>query len=618
MITALVAQISPIWESHPYPVSRLVYTLLFMVFVLGTAIFAVRRSSRNRLFSQVVTTLGVFLLVIGTIVYTVAFRGLQLVEMVLSWLVSAAAIYWFLGRMSKIAKAETELRLAAIKESETRFQAIIENAADVVSIVDFDGVRQYVSPAVTRVLGFSPQELLGRSFFEIMHPDDAPVTRILFKEVAEQPGNVRSDEGRFQHADGTWRTLHLTAKNLQTVRGVEAIVINTRDITHQKALETELRQSQRMETVGQLAGGVAHDFNNLLTAINGHTDFLAEATNLDASQHEDVEEIRRAAGRAASLTRQLLAFSRKQVLTPRVIDLNGIVRNMEPMLRRLIGEDILIQSVQGERLGRIIADSGQVEQILLNLCLNSRDAMPDGGVLKIETANASSADPHVHTASVEATNLVMLCVSDTGQGMDDHTKDHLFEPFFTTKPEGKGTGLGLSTVYGIVKQSGATITVDSALGRGTTFRIYFPRTEAELSAPEPVPARRGGSERLLIVEDDKAVRELAERIFRERGYRVTVNAEGTEALRAFAAAPDQIDMVVTDLIMPGMSGRELVQALHQIRPDLKALYVSGYTEDEIVRRGLHDPTVAFLQKPFTADVLLEKVRALLDASPSPT
>jgi two-component system, cell cycle sensor histidine kinase and response regulator CckA len=613
MITPLLAQVGSTWQSLPHPVSRLIYTLIFMVFVLGTAMFAVRRSSPNSLFSRVVTTLGIFLLIIGTIVYTVAFRGLQLVEMILSWSVSAAAIYWFLGRMNKIAKAETELRLAAIKESETRFQAMIENAADVVSIVDFEGVRRYVSPAVTRVLGFDPGDLQGKSFFELVHPEDVAVARHLLNEVAEQAGNVISEEVRVRHIDGSWRTMNLTAKNMRDVRGIEGIVVNSRDITHQKALETELRQSQRMETVGQLAGGVAHDFNNLLTAINGRTEFLAESRNLDAGQREDVEEIRLAAERAASLTRQLLAFSRKQVLTPRVIDLNGVIGNMETMLRRLIGEDILVQIVQQEALGHITADSGQLEQVLLNLCINARDAMPDGGVLKIETTNLGAAVSGVPVPDSQATNLVMLSVSDTGQGMDDRTREHIFEPFFTTKPEGKGTGLGLSTVYGIVQQSEATITVDTALGRGTSFRICFPRTDAELSAVQTAPLRQEGSERLLLVEDDRSVRELAERIFRDRGYKVTVTGEGKEALRAFAAAPHEIDLVVTDLIMPGMNGRELVQALHQIRPDLKALYVSGYTEDEIIRRGLHDPSVAFLQKPFTADELGDRVRSLLDA-----
>jgi PAS domain S-box-containing protein len=583
-----------------------------MVFVVGSAVFVVRRTSPNRLFSQLVTTLGIFLTVIGTIVYTVAFRGLHPIEMVLSWTVSAVAIYWFLANMNKIARAETELRLAAIKESETRFQAIIENAAEVISIVGFDGIRRYVSPAVKRILGFEPRALIGKSFFESMHPDDAPLARVLFRELTAQEGNVRSEEVRFQHADGSWRVMHMIAKNLEGVRGVGGIVVHTRDITHQKTLETELRQSQRMETVGQLAGGVAHDFNNLLTVINGRTNFLAGATNLDESQREDVEEIRLAAERAASLTRQLLAFSRKQVLTPRVVDLNAVIGNTEKMLRRLIGEDIHVQFVQQDGLGRITADSGQLEQVLLNLCLNARDAMPDGGVLKIETANMVSEGGVRRAVKSEEADLVLLCVSDTGEGMEENTREHLFEPFFTTKPEGKGTGLGLSTVYGIVQQSGATINVDTAPGQGTTFRIYFPRTDAELTDAEEGPVAQRGTERLLLVEDDKSVRELAGRIFRERGYRVTVAADATEALRAFAAAPDQFDLVVTDLIMPGMSGRELVQALHQIRPNLKALYVSGYTEDEIIRRGLHDPGVAFLQKPFTADVLVSRVRALLD------
>jgi PAS domain S-box-containing protein len=614
MIMLLLAQIGATSGSGPYPNSRLVYTLLFMGLVLGIAVFTVRRTSRNHLFSRLVTTLGIFLLIIGTIVYTVAFRGLQPIEMVLSWSVSAGAIYWFLGSMNRIARGETELRLAAIKESETRFQTIIENAAEIVSIVDFDGVLRYMSPAVIRVLGLAPAELQGKNFFELMHPDDALVARLVFKELAEQEGNVRSNEVRFRHTDGSWHTLNVTAKNLETVRGIEAIVVNARDITQQKALETDLRQAQRMETVGQLAGGVAHDFNNLLTAINGRTEFLAESKNLDASQREDVEEIRLAAERAAALTRQLLAFSRKQMLLPRVVDLKEVIRNMERMLRRLIGEDILVQVVQPESLGHITADSGQLEQVLLNLCLNSRDAMPEGGVLTIETANVSSADAGIPARNVEVSTFVLLCVSDTGEGMDDQIRDHIFEPFFTTKPAGKGTGLGLSTVYGIVKQSGATITVDSALGRGTSFRVYFPRTGAELSAPQIRPLRHEGSERLLLVEDDRSVRELAGRIFRERGYKVTVTADGKEALRAFAEAPHEVDIVVTDLIMPGMNGRELVQALHQIRPELKALYVSGYTEDEIIRRGLHDPTTAFLQKPFTADELINKVRSLLDAS----
>jgi PAS domain S-box-containing protein len=608
----LLAQFAVGGQPLPYPIARLVYTLVFMVFVVGAAVVAVRIKSTSHLFSQIVTTLGIFLLIIGAIVYTVAFRGLQLVEMVLSWTISAGAIYWFLGKMNKIAKSETDLRIAAMQESETRFQAIIENAADIIWIVNFEGIGRYVSPAVTRILGLDPHDMEGKHIFGFLHPDDLPAARALFTGLAAEAGAVRSDQARFRHLDGSWRTLQLTAKNLLQVRGVEAIVVNARDITDQKALEMELRQSQRMETIGQLAGGIAHDFNNLLTAITGRTEFLAEAENLGDDQMEDVEEIRLAAERAAALTRQLLAFSRKQLLAPRVIDLNDVVRGMEPMLRRLIGEDIVVQVVADEDLGHITADKRQVEQILLNLCLNSRDAMPEGGVLRVKTANVTREDAGLPPGTGQD-NLVMLLVSDTGEGMTEETRDRIFEPFFTTKPEGKGTGLGLSTVYGIVRQSGANITVESALGRGTSFRIYFPRTDAKLTPTQAPGTRRKGTERLLLVEDDRSVRELADRILRSRGYKVTVTADGKDALRAFAKGPDEVDMVVTDLIMPGMSGRELVQALRQIRPGLAALYVSGYTEDELIRRGLYDPGVAFLSKPYTADELGDKIRSLLDA-----
>jgi CheY-like chemotaxis protein len=290
---------------------------------------------------------------------------------------------------------------------------------------------------------------------------------------------------------------------------------------------------------------------------------------------------------------------------------------MDAMLRRLIGEDIVVQIVLEEELGHITADRGQLEQVLLNLCVNARDAMPDGGALSIKTANVTSLDVGL-TADAPSTDLVMLFVSDTGHGMDEETRAHIFEPFFTTKPEGKGTGLGLSTVYGIVKQSGAAITVDSAVGRGTSFRILFPLTGAELSVPQLVPRSREGTETLLLVEDDRSVRHLADRILSNRGYKVIPCSDGKDALRAFASAPEQIHIVVTDLIMPGMSGRELVQALRQIRPSVAALYVSGYTQDEIIRRGLHDPSVTFLQKPFTADELTNKVRAVLDARAPPT
>jgi two-component system cell cycle sensor histidine kinase/response regulator CckA len=588
-----------------------------MLLVVVGAVTGVRARTTNKLVSEIATTLGIFLLVIGAIVYTVAFRGLRLSEMVVSWTLSGVAIVWFLRRMHAITAEETtQKRDAAVNASEARFQSIIENAAEVLSIVNFDGTRRYVSPAVTRVLGFEPHEIEGSHAFDILQEADREGAREMFAEVSAEHGNVRSGEFHYNHKDGSPRILAITAKNLGDVPGVEGVVVNMRDVTAQKTLEEQLQQAQKMETVGQLAGGIAHDFNNLLTAIIGRTEFLAQSTNLDGEQREDVDEIRRAAERAGSLTRQLLAFSRKQLLVPRVLNLNQIVIDTGPMLRRLIGEDVRIDTIRQEDLGNIVADSGQIQQVLLNLALNARDAMPAGGLLTIETANASPQHPDGLVGQEPQGEFVMLRIVDTGEGMEERVKAHLFEPFFTTKPMGKGTGLGLSTVYGIIKQSGATIEVDSSMGHGTTFRIYFPRTDAEAASPDVEPAEISpcGTERILLVEDDDSVRMLAQRILAEKGYRVTIASSGLTAVRIFNGAPDEVDLVLTDLIMPGMSGRELMEKVHHVRSRLRVLYMSGYTDDEIVRRGLHDPTVWFLQKPFTGAELLTKVRQVLDGA----
>ena len=605
-----------IWTGTAYPVSRLVYTLLFMTVVVVGAVLWVRTRTKSKLLSEIATALGIFMLVIGTIVYTAAFRGLRLTEMVVSWTISGLAIAWFLRRMHVITAAETtEKRDAAVGASEARFQSIIENSAEGLSIVDFDGKRRYVSPAMGRILGFEPGELQGSPAFDLLAPEEKARAAEMFLEVKQQFGNTRSAELRYIHKDGTERTLAVTGKNLGDVPGVEGIVVNLRDVTAQRLLEEQLQQAQKMETIGQLAGGIAHDFNNLLTAIGGRTEFLAES-KLEEDQREDVEEIRRAAERAGRLTRQLLAFSRKQLLVPRVLDLNQIVSDNTPMLRRLIGEDVQIEMIRHESLGNIVADSGQIEQILLNLALNSRDAMPNGGLLTIETANAGPRQGNAWGMPT-AGEFVMLRLTDTGEGMDAHTKAHLFEPYFTTKAKGKGTGLGLSTVYGIVKQSGATIEVDSTPGEGTTFWIYFPRAAAPMTAnPDQAlaDAGAGGSERILLVEDDTGVRRLAERMLVAKGYRVTIARSGAAALGIFEEAPEETDIVVTDLVMPGMSGRELVERLYATRPRLRVLYMSGYTDDEIIRRGLHDPTVSFLQKPFTGAQLVAKVRQVLDGA----
>jgi PAS domain S-box-containing protein len=517
------------------------------------------------------------------------------------------------------AMAETlEKREEALRKSEMRFRAVIENVDDMIVIVGPDARRQYVSPAMSRILDYTQEELLALTAQEMIHPSDWPAIRELIRAVLLTPGGTVSGQARYRHKDGSWRIFDGAMINLLDVPGVEGIVVNLRDVTEQAALEGELRQAQKMESVGQLAGGVAHDFNNLLTVITGRIGFLIGAPNINEDQDSDLAEIRKAAERAAELTHQLLAFSRKQLLQPRVLDLNRTLDDFEPMLRRLIGEDIRIRIERGYELGSVSADPGQLQQILMNLALNARDAMPAGGVMKFRTANETIANGVAPSATqVEPGAYVMLEVTDTGVGMDTATQARIFEPFFTTKGQGKGTGLGLSTVYGIVKQSGGGISVSSIQGSGTVFCVYFPRIDGYALA-EPAEKRQesplSGTETILLVEDETSVRQLVERVLRSRGYDVLAATDGADAVRLASDAGLAVDLVLTDIVMPEMSGRELVEALHTGRPALRVLYMSGYTDDEIVRRGLHDPGMSFIQKPFTAENLAMHVRKALDAA----
>ena len=389
-------------------------------------------------------------------------------------------------------------------------------------------------------------------------------------------------------------------------------------MTERRALEQQLRQSQKMEAVGRLAGGIAHDFNNLLMVISGYSEFLLDRLGPDPALRGPAQEIASAAGRATSLTRQLLAFSRKQMLAPKILDLNGVVTENLKMLTRVIGEDIDLVMVPATGLGAVRADAGQIEQVIMNLAVNARDAMPSGGKLTIETSNVSLDEEYARFhAPLRPGNYVMLAISDTGAGMDSETQSHIFEPFFTTKGP-KGTGLGLSTVYGIVKQSGGYIWVYSEAGKGTTFKIYLPRvaeaaeSPAQVVAPAESAAAEPGTETILLVEDEANLRYLARQFLEKQGYRVIEAADGAVAMQIAVAHEGVIHLLLTDVIMPGMNGRELAQRISEIRPNVKVLYMSGYTENVIGRNGTLDAGVRLLQKPFTLRDLKSKVREVLD------
>jgi PAS domain S-box-containing protein len=639
---------------------------------------------------------------------------------------------------------------AALEKSEESFRALIENAVDLIVVVEPDGTGKYVSPSVERMLGFQPEEIVGRNIADFVHPDDLDAALGAIAASLQTPGVAdQPSELRVRHKDGCFRTIEVIGNNLQDSPGVSGIVVNARDITERRQAEEmlrasedryqalvnlspdaivvnvrgkfvfanpaaarllgadspreivgkdileliypddrelvgertaqvlagsmltsaeikfmrldgspvqveataariefdgspatqvvarditerkqaeealrqteeQLRQSQKMEAVGQLAGGIAHDFNNLLTAIIGYSDMiLASGASSFDDVRPDVEEIKHAGERASALTKQILAFSRRQALQPEVVSLNEVLAGMEPLLRRTLGEDIDLVTALHPDLGQAKADVHQFEQVLMNLAVNARDAMPHGGHLTLGTGNVELDEEYCCTHPyAEPGSYVMLAVSDTGIGMDEATLEHIFEPFFTTKGPGEGTGLGLATVYGIVKQSGGSVSVYSEPGKGTSFKIYLPRVDASIKARSTAPVGSGltgGQETILVVEDEPGVRDLVARILKGIGYELIITANSDEALSILEDSTCSVDMLLTDVVLRGaMQGNELAQAVGLLYPHLPVLYMSGYARDAIVHSGRLDEGVNYLEKPFTPDGLAHRVREVLD------
>jgi PAS domain S-box-containing protein len=505
---------------------------------------------------------------------------------------------------------------SALRASEQRLRTLFETVNLIVLVLDADGKVEYVNPYFLNLTGYTLEEAVGSDWFTRFVPAaERPQTLGTFRALLEHEFHPHYQNSIVTKA-GKERTIswHNTVLRDAQNRPTGSLSVGE-DITERAQLEAQLFQSQKMEAIGRLAGGIAHDFNNLLTVILATTEMLLADLLPTDPRYADLGEVKAAGERAASLTRQLLAFSRQQILEPRVVDLNALVTNLERMLRRIIGEDIRLHTAAEADTATVRADPGQLEQVILNLAVNSRDAMPDGGMLNIATANAELAEGYAEgQIAVKAGHYVLLAVHDTGAGMDAATRAQIFDPFFTTKPKGKGTGLGLATVYGIVKQSGGYIFAYSEPGQGSTFKIYLPRVD-EL-VPQSVTNRpqsvSTGAETLLVVEDDEVVRNLTRKMLEARGYRVLTAAGGREALQLAARHPEPLPLLITDVIMPDMSGPELAERLTKLRPEMQVIYVSGYTGETIMHHGVLEHGIHFLQKPFTAEALALKVRHLLD------
>jgi hypothetical protein len=504
---------------------------------------------------------------------------------------------------------ERERMELLLRQREEQYRLLFESSPHPMWVHDPETLAFLaVNDAAVRLYGYSREQFLAMRLRDL--------------EAAEKPVAARGPTAlggsallRHRRKDGTSLEVELDSSDI-ALAGTSARLVLAKDVTEKRLLEAQLLQAQKMEAVGRLAGGVAHDFNNLLGVITGYSDLLHKDLDSSHKGHRRIDQIERAAQRAAGLTRQLLAFSRKSVVDPQVLDLNQVVIEIEPMLRRLIGEDVDLQCVRGEGLGRVRADRGQIDQVIMNLVVNARDAMPGRGRLTLETAMATRAEGADGLGPGAPGEYVVLSVADTGIGMDAETRSHIFEPFFTTKEEGKGTGLGLATVFGIVSQGGGHIGVDSEPGAGTVFRVYLPSVVAPETAPpsglekaQPV----GGPETILLVEDAEALRVMVQELLEAAGYRVVQAPDPEAAMLAAEAHEAPIDLLLTDVIMPRMSGPELASMLRATKPRARVLYMSGYTAEAIGAKGVLKPGTRLLRKPFSASDLLRKVREALDA-----
>lgn len=513
-----------------------------------------------------------------------------------------------------------------LRKSEERYRFLVQNANSIIIRWNTEGKFTFVNEYACTFFGFNEKELIGHTLTDTIIPPGESEGRDLKKMISDiiaDPKKFAVNENENITKNGVQKWLQWSNQPIYDYRGElsEILSIGT-DITEQKKLEDQLRQAQKMEAVGRLAGGIAHDFNNLLTAINGYAELILLSLDEKDPIRSDLAEIKKAGGRAALLTEQLLAFSRRKILKTSVFNLNNLIANLENMLRPIIGEDIELKAILDENLKSVNADPGSIEQVIINLAVNARDAMADGGKLLIETSTVFLDSRYAREHSeVEPGFYTCLAVTDNGRGIDPEILPNIFEPFFTTKEMNKGTGLGLSTVYGIVKQSGGSITVYSEPHQGTTFKIYLPQVREEAEQSEAATIQlddHSGSEVILLVEDEELVRNFAVTILEKYGYRVLAAEKGSAALELCKTEGHYLDMVVTDVVMPGMSGKQLAEKLTALYPQIKVLYASGYTENAIVHHGVLDDGIDFIQKPYGAEELLVKIREILNREQPPT